>query len=96
MSDLEEIDETITDLEIAETQRWNKRTKQLTTSLDRAFFDSHDSAVSFSSLTVRRTRKQVAARFYSLLVMSKTLSVKVEQIDAISDIMISKGPTYGA
>lgn len=96
MSDLEEIDETITDLEVAETQRWNKRTKQLTTSLDRAFFESHDAAVSFSSLTVRRTRKQVAARFYSLLVMSKTLAVSVQQDSAADDIMITKGTAYGA
>ena len=95
MSDLEEVDETITDLEVAETQRWNKRTKQLTLSLDRAFVESHDVAVTFISLSVKRTRKQAAARFYSLLVMAKTQSVKVSQVDAQSDILIEKGPTYG-
>ena len=82
------------DGEEAEEQRWTKRTQQMMHVLDRVY--SHgDGTASFRTIVSRCNRKQVAAKFYTLLVLKKLQGIIVEQTTPFGDIAISKGPKYG-
>ena len=50
--------------------------------------------VSFQSTISRCNRKQVASKFYSLLVLKKTQTIEVHQSHPYSDILLTKGPLY--
>ena len=80
--------------EEAEQQRWTKRTQQMMHVLDRVYSHGGDKA-SFRTLVARCNRKQVAARFYTLLVLKKLQGIMVEQVEPFGDISITKGPKYG-
>lgn len=87
--DLEEAE----DGEDADERRWTKRTQQLLHILSR-HFDEGESA-SFSQVVARNNRKQVASKFYTLLVLKKHKAIEVAQTEAYGDIIIDKGPQYG-
>lgn len=47
--------------------------------------------VSFTEVTRKLNRKQVASKFYSLLVLKKQQAVEVGQEGSFADIVISRG-----
>ena len=61
--------------------------------LNRSFMRG-ESSVGFSELVSRNNRKQVASKFYTLLVLKKMQAVEVEQKEAFGDILISQGPKF--
>lgn len=81
------------DDEEQEEKRWNKRTQQLSYTLNRSF-ERGDATVAFSELIVRNNRKQVASKFYTLLVLKKMQAVGVVQSVPFGDISISRGPRF--
>ena len=54
--------------------------------------------MNFSELThkhsKKHSRKQVAQRFYSLLVLQKVMAVNIDQAVPYDDIMVTKGPRF--
>lgn len=77
-----------------EERQWNKRSQQMQHSLDIAFRNTD--SLSFNELTRRHNRKQAASRFYTLLVLKKQSSINVCQAEPFGDIMLTKGPRFGA
>jgi cohesin complex subunit SCC1 len=54
-----------------------------------------DSSIGFSSMcTVRNSRKQVAQKFYTLLVLKKAQAVELVQNSSYDNIMVTKGPKF--
>ena len=51
-------------------------------------------SVSFSSVTTKCDRKQVAARFYTCLLLAKEGVIVVEQSEPYAEIHIQKGPKF--
>lgn len=51
----------------------------------------HSDTVSFNEVTQKLNRKQVASKFYSLLVLKKQQAVEVAQEGSFADIVISRG-----
>jgi cohesin complex subunit SCC1 len=84
--DMEE-DETIEEFE---DRVLNKRAAQLHRLMTRKF------AERFSQMTVRNTRKQVAQKFHSLLVLQKMMAVDTSQDEdtQYGEISIKKGPSF--
>lgn len=72
-----------------ENRRWTKRTQQLLHTLKREF--QKKDVVNFGSLVHKGSRKQVAYKFYSCLLLSKESSINVHQKKPFGDITISKG-----
>lgn len=75
-----------------ENRRWTKRTQQLLHTLKREF--NKKDTVSFGSLVHKGSRKQVAYKFYSCLLLSKESSINVHQKKPFGDISISKGHKF--
>ncbi len=75
-----------------EARRWTKRTQQVIRVLERGF-KSEDS-VEFSALTQRCNRKLAASRFYTCLLLAKEKVISLEQEEAYSDIIITKGAKF--
>ncbi|KAK2192527.1 hypothetical protein NP493_28g04012 [Ridgeia piscesae] len=80
--------------EEAEQLRWTKRTQQMMHVLERVYGHGENEA-SFKSIVSHNNRKQVASKFYTLLVLKKLQGVTVEQSTPFGDILITKGPKYG-
>ena len=84
-------DETIEEFE---DRVLNKRAGHLNKILQSKFEDNVIS-IGFEELTSRRNlRKQVAQRFYSILVLQKVMAVNIDQAEPYSKIMITKGPKF--
>lgn len=75
-----------------EEKRWTKRTQQMMHILDRHL--QRTATASFKELTSRNNRKQVASKFYTLLVLKKAQSIEVEQAQPYGDIAIVQGPKW--
>ena len=73
-------------------KRLTKRTQQMHRALSRAF--SYSDELSFSRMTQTLNRKQVASRFYTLLVLKKHRVVTVLQAEPFGDIEITEGPLF--
>ncbi|XP_033126897.1 double-strand-break repair protein rad21 homolog [Anneissia japonica] len=87
-SDEEENDDETTE---ARTERkLNKRATQMLNTIKRQF--EKEEYAYFGDLVRNNNRKQVAAKFYSLLVLKKQQDICVEQIEPFADIRISRGP----
>lgn len=76
-----------------EERRWNKRTQQMSYILNRSY-SRGEPVVQFSQLVHNNNRKQVASKFYTLLVLKKLQAVEVEQSSSYADIGISQGPKF--
>ena len=48
----------------------------------------------FSELTRRNLRKQVAQKFYSMLVLQKAMAVNIDQAESYGPILVTKGPKF--
>lgn len=75
-----------------ENRRWTKRTQQLLHTLKREFHKKD--TVNFGSLVHKSSRKQVAYKFYSCLLLSKESSITVHQKKPFGDISLSKGQNF--
>jgi len=86
--------QTAEEAEEQEERRWNKRTQQLLHYINKAMDNSPRDVASFHSMLHRNNRKQVASKFYTLLVLKKQQSIDVMQEEPYGDILITKGPRY--
>ncbi|BFZ21127.1 hypothetical protein BsWGS_24168 [Bradybaena similaris] len=77
-----------------EEKRWNKRTQQMQHIFEQAF--TFSDTLSFKDMARNHNRKQAASRFYTLLVLKKHQAVCTEQHEPYGDILITKGPCFGA
>ena len=75
-----------------DTQILNRRSGQLLHAVQRALNKRKD--VSFSDLVTRNHRKQVAAKFHTLLVLKKLCAVDVQQKTCFDKISITRGPAF--
>lgn len=71
---------------------WGRRSTQMQHILRRKL-DASDT-IQFGQLTARNNRKQVASKFYTILVLTKAQSIGVEQRQPYGDIEITKGPAF--
>jgi len=54
-----------------------------------------DTSIPFSTMcTVRNTRKQVAQKFYTMLVLKKAQAVELTQNSSYDNILVTKGPKF--
>ena len=53
-----------------------------------------EDTIGFDGLVSRNNRKQVASKFYTLLVLKKQQAVEVKQTEPYGDILISRGPKF--
>jgi len=51
-------------------------------------------SVGFRQLVTQNNRKQVAAKFYTLLVLKKLQAIDIRQEEAFGDIVIARGPMF--
>jgi len=86
--------QTAEEAEEQEERRWNKRTQQLLHYINKSMDESPKEVASFHSMLHRNNRKQVASKFYTLLVLKKQQSIDVMQEEPYGDILITKGPRY--
>ncbi|CAG5132996.1 unnamed protein product, partial [Candidula unifasciata] len=77
-----------------EEKRWSKRTQQMQHIFEQAF--TFSDTLSFKEMARNHNRKQAASRFYTLLVLKKHQAVNTEQNEPYGDILITKGPNFGA
>ena len=70
----------------------NKRAGHLNRILQAKFEESM--SLHFSELTRRNVRKQVAQKFYSMLVLQKVMAVNIDQGVGYGPIMVTKGPKF--
>ncbi|CAH1247816.1 RAD21 [Branchiostoma lanceolatum] len=77
-----------------EERRLNKRTTQMLHVMDRTMGST--GSITFFDMTKKHTRKQAAAKFYTLLVLKKQTAIEVEQKEHFSDILITKGPKFNS
>ena len=55
---------------------------------------THHDEASFKEMCNRNYRKQVASKFYTLLVLKKQQAILVDQPEPYADIAITKGPKF--
>ncbi|CAL1535067.1 unnamed protein product [Lymnaea stagnalis] len=77
-----------------EEKRWSKRTQQMQQIFEQAF--TFSDTLSFKEMARNHNRKQAASRFYTLLVLKKHQAICIKQEEAFGDILISRGPNFGA
>lgn len=77
-----------------EERRLNKKAHQMLTTIRARL--QNETTVQFNDLTSRLYRKQVAAKFYTLLVLKKQQAIEVTQHESFSDIEISRGVEFDA
>jgi len=53
-----------------------------------------DSVVRLTEMTRRNNRKQVAQKFYSLLVLQKVMAVNLTQSECYGDLSVVRGPKF--
>ncbi|XP_071964786.1 double-strand-break repair protein rad21 homolog [Antedon mediterranea] len=71
-------------------RKLNKRATQMLNTIKKQLEKEEYSY--FGDLVRNNNKKQVAAKFYSLLVLKKQQDISVEQIEPFADIRISRGP----
>lgn len=90
LSDVEEKEgETFEDFD---NRRWNKRTHAVLNML-RTDLDAKGQ-VNFFTFAENNHKKQVASKFYSLLLLKKTETINVTQSEPYADIVVHAGPKY--
>uniref|UniRef100_K7GDL7 RAD21 cohesin complex component like 1 n=1 Tax=Pelodiscus sinensis TaxID=13735 RepID=K7GDL7_PELSI len=77
----------------SEERRLRKRTLKILNTL-RYISKSGESSVSFRELCKNNDRKQVAAKFYSFLVLKKQLAIELTQRAPYADIVATVGPKF--
>lgn len=75
-----------------DTRILNRRSGQLLHAIQKALDKRKD--VAFGSLVTRNHRKQVAAKFHTLLVLKKLCAVNVAQKNCFDKISITRGPAF--
>jgi len=75
-----------------DTRILNRRSGQLLSAVQKSLSKRDD--VAFSELIRRNHRKQVAAKFHTLLVLKKLCAIDVEQKDCFAKISITRGPAF--
>ena len=85
--------QTAEDAEEQEERRWNKRTQYMMHLINRAMVQT-GTAASFAEICARNNRKQVASKFYALLVLKKQQAVEVQQSEPYGDIHVTRGPKF--
>jgi len=75
-----------------DTRILNRRSGQLLQAVQKALSRRED--VAFGDLVTRNHRKQVAAKFHTLLVLKKLCAVHVEQKSCFDRITITRGPAF--
>lgn len=55
---------------------------------------TRQSTMHFSEMALRSNKKQVAQKFYTLLVLKKTQVLELEQESAFEEILITKGQKF--
>jgi cohesin complex subunit SCC1 len=81
------------DAEELEEKRWTRRTQQMMHVINKHL--NVQPTASFKEMTIRNNRKQVASKFYTLLVLKKMQAIEVEQSEPYGDIAIVHGPKVG-
>ena len=76
-----------------EEKRWTRRTQQMMHVINKHL--RRDPTASFREMTASNNRKQVASKFYTLLVLKKMQAIEVEQPEPYGDIAIVQGPKMG-
>uniref|UniRef100_A0A8C8R658 Rad21/Rec8-like protein C-terminal eukaryotic domain-containing protein n=1 Tax=Pelusios castaneus TaxID=367368 RepID=A0A8C8R658_9SAUR len=76
-----------------EDKRWRKRSLRILNTL-RCINQSGVNSVSFWGLCKNSDRKQVAAKFYSFLVLKKQLAIELTQPAPYADIIATVGPKF--
>ena len=71
----------------------NKRAAHLNKILS-SKLENEDSVVRLSDMTRRNTRKQVAQKFYSLLVLQKVMAVNLNQDECYGELSVTRGPKF--
>ena len=71
----------------------NKRAAHLNNILKSKLQDDSQS-LTLDSMTRRNNRKQVAQKFYSLLVLQKVLAVELNQDHCYGEVSVSRGPKF--
>ena len=85
--------QTAVDAEDMEEKRWSRRTQQMMHVINKHL--KAQAFASFKEITARNNRKQVASKFYTLLVLKKMQAIEVEQSQPYGDIAIIQGPKVG-
>ena len=70
----------------------NKRAGHLNKILQSKF--EENMSLQFHELTRRNIRKQVAQKFYSILVLQKVCAVNIDQGEGYGPILVTKGPKF--
>ncbi|XP_074867510.1 double-strand-break repair protein rad21-like protein 1 [Carettochelys insculpta] len=95
-ADPNKIDESIELVKIdqdTEERMWSRRALQILNTL-RYFNKLGESSVSFLELCKNNDRKEVAAKFYSFLVLKKQLAIELTQCAPYADIIATVGPKF--
>merc|ERR1712226_613430 len=71
----------------------NKRAAHLNNILKSKLTDDSQ-PIAFDGMTRRNNRKQVAQKFYSLLVLQKAMAIELHQTNCYGDVTISRGPKF--
>ena len=80
-------------LEEYEDRVLNKRAAHLNNILKSKLHDNTQS-LTLSAMTRRNNRKQVAQKFYSLLVLQKVMAVELTQNKCYGELSVSRGPRF--
>lgn len=75
-----------------QARRWTKRTQQLMHTLKREL--KRRESIALNVLSKQESRKQVACKFYSCLLLKRDNEVELHQKDAFGKILVSKGPNF--
>lgn len=76
-----------------EERMLNKRASHLNKILS-SKLDEADSVVRLTDMTRRNNRKQVAQKFYSLLVLQKVMAVNLTQSECYGELSVMRGPKF--
>jgi hypothetical protein len=71
----------------------NKRAAHLNNILKSKLHDDMQS-LTFEAMTRRNNRKQVAQKFYSLLVLQKVMAVELNQNKCYGEVTVARGPKF--
>ena len=91
MKEVEE-EENQDDKDDIQDKRWTKRTQQTLHMLQKNLQKKRP--VNFKDLTKKCSRKQVAYRFYTILILNKEKTITVEQDGVFGDINIDRGEKF--
>uniref|UniRef100_UPI00358E1EC5 double-strand-break repair protein rad21 homolog isoform X2 n=1 Tax=Myxine glutinosa TaxID=7769 RepID=UPI00358E1EC5 len=93
-ADEEEEEEQVADGQDPEEKRWNKRTQQMLSLLQRVLAKTGADSVSLLDLCRHHNRKKATANFYSYLVLKKQQAIELQQLEPYGDIVATPGPRF--